>query len=226
MPDNRNSGFLVRGPEQMPLQIPKELIEAEKALGIKAVMVWINMAFFVQQNKPVNIKLISEAMDLSQKEVNRALTKLADFGWINDEGYEIRLCIPHEKSGESVEEIDIELLDPKQKGFEWLINFWANRIAPPTPEEMKKLLFWVEQKQVSYEVIAVAIEEMCASISQPNFGYLEGVLRNWVNEGVFTYEQLLEKPYLTKILRQPQMTAIHPEAERKWKEFFSDEFDA
>ena len=117
-------------------------------------------------------------------------------------------------------------MDPSQKGFEWLIDFCTNRVAPPTPEEMKKLLFWVEKKKVSPEVIAVAVEEMCVSIDNPHFAYLEGVLRNWVNEGVYTYSQLLEKPYLTKVLPQTNQPSIHPEAERKWKELFPDEFDS
>ena len=33
-------------------------------------------------------------MDIDQKKVNIALARLADFGWINDEGFEIRLSIP------------------------------------------------------------------------------------------------------------------------------------
>ncbi len=225
MSHNKSGGFLVRGLEGMPLQIPLELIEAQNILGMQAVMVWINMAWFVQQNQPLNIKLISDTMDIDQKKVNIALARLADFGWINDEGFEIRLSIPQKKTAEiSDEEIDIEVLDPKQKGFEWLINFWSNRIAPPSPEVMKKLLFWVEKKQMSHQVVAVAIEEMCQSVDQPNLGYLEGVLRNWFNDGVLTYEQLLDKPYLAKVLRPPQSPTIHPDAKRKWKEFFPDEF--
>ena len=221
MSDTLSDGIVIKGLEKLPLQIPVELLIAQKTLGITAVMVWINMAMFVQQNQPVNIALISEAMDISQTEVNKALTRLADYGWINDEGYEIKLCIPEIKQVEP----ELELLDPQQKGFEWLINFWTNKVGPPGPEEMQRLLFWVETKHVSHEVVAVAIEEMCSAIDNPHMGYLEGILRHWTLECEYTYQQLLDKPYLAKVLKQAQSKSqIHPEAERKWKELFPDEF--
>lgn len=224
MSDTNHSGFVVKGIEKLPLQIPLELLVAQQSLGITAVMVWINMAMFVQQNQPVNIDLISEAMGVSAQDVNRGLAKLADAGWVNDEGYEIKLCIPEGKKEPAFN--PTQILDQDQRGFEWLINFWSNKVGTPTPEEMKKLLFWVEKKNVSHEVVAVAIEEMCATITNPNFGYLEGVLRNWVNEGVYNYQQLIDKPYLTRHLHQSRPVSIHPEAERKWKEIFPDEFDS
>lgn len=228
MTDKRTEGFVVQGLDKLPLQIPVELLVAQKTLGITAVMVWINMAMFVQQRQRVNIELISEAMGIEAKEVRLALARLADYGWLNDEGYEIRLCIPDIKSQISTQKnVSIELLDPRQKDYEWLVNYWSNRVGVPTREDMQKLLFWVEKKQVSHEVIAVAIEEMCASVDNPNMGYLEGILRNWFVEGVTTYNQLLAKPYLAKVLQQNQSVAsIHPEAERKWKELFPDEFDS
>lgn len=227
MTDTNYSGFVVKGVGKLPLQIPIELLMAQQSLGITAVMVWINMAMFVQQNQPVNIDLISEAMGVDSQEVNKGLAKLADKGWINDEGYEIKLCIPQAEQIPAISPVvgEYQLLNKEQRGFEWLVNFWSNKVESPTPEEMKKLLFWVEKKGVSHEVVAVAIEEMCAMVDNPNFGYLEGVLRNWVNEGVYDYRQLIDKPYLAKILHQSRPVSIHPEAERKWKELFPDEFD-
>ena len=74
MSDTLSDGIVIKGLEKLPLQIPVELLIAQKTLGITAVMVWINMAMFVQQNQPVNIALISEAMDISQTEVNKALS--------------------------------------------------------------------------------------------------------------------------------------------------------
>lgn len=222
MTSKKDSGFVIKGLEKLPLQVPIELLAAQERLGVNAVLVWINMVLFVQQHKPINTASISNIMHISQKEVNQALACLADQGWINDEGYEIRLCIPKQNDAKQ----EIEVLDPKQKGFEWLINFWANKVAPPTSEEMQQLLFWSEKKQMSYEVIAAAVEEMCSSIDSPNLAYLEGVLRNWASEGVYTYNQLLEKPYLAKFLKQPHKASIHPEAKRKWKEVFPDEFDS
>lgn len=233
MKNNEGSGFIVQGLKELPLQVPLEILNAQKVLGGNAVLVWINLLLFAHKQQPVNINMISDIMGIDFQEVNKALARLADAGWINDEGYEIKLCVPTDERVQAVfdkkepreNKLD-SVLDPRQKGFEWLIDFCTNRVAPPTPEEMKKLLFWVEKKRVSPEVVAVAVEEMCVSIENPHFAYLEGVLRNWVNEGVFTYAQLLEKPHLTKVLPQSHQPAIHPEAKRKWKELFPDEFDS
>lgn len=220
---SRSDNFTIKGLEKMPLQIPVELLIAQKSLGITAVMTWINMALFEQQRQPVNAALIAEAMHIGEGEVSKALACLADHGWIIDNGNEIKLCVPDLKPVEP----DVELLDPMQKGFEWLVNFWTNRVGVPAPEDMQRLMFWVEQKKMSHEVIAVAIEEMCNSISNPHIGYLEGILRHWLMEGVTTYQELLDKPYLAKILHQTRLEPqINPESERKWKELFPDEFDS
>jgi len=219
----RSDDCMIKGLEKLPLQVPVELLIAQKALGITAVMVWINLALFEQQRQPVSATLLSEAMNISEAEVSRALACLADHGWIVDDGNVIKLCIPDLKPVEP----DVELLDPLQKGFEWLVNFWTNRVGVPTPDDMQRLMFWVEQKGMSHEVIAVAVEEMCHFIDNPHMGYLEGILRHWLMEGVTTYQQLLDKPYLAKVLHQSrQESQIHPESERKWKELFPDEFDS
>ncbi len=228
MADEQGRGVILQGLKELPVQVPIEILDVQSTLGVNAVMLWINLLFNAQQQQALKVGSIGTLMGLESKEITKALVRLADHGWINDEGYEIKLCIPTERSQPEKKHHQTgldDLLDQGQKGFEWLISFWSTRVAAPSPEEMKKLLFWMEKKQMSHEVIAAAIEEMCASIDHPHFSYLEGVLRNWANEGVFTYSQLVEKPYLSKVLAHSRKPAISPEAEQKWKELFPDEFD-
>ncbi len=234
MTSNQNAGFMLTGIKNMPLQVPIEILAAQPELGVHAVLLWINLLLFVEKHQALSISFLAEAMGLEVSEVNRSLVKLADHGWINDEGYEIKLSVPSSQPA-SLPSIPADtpapshssedVLDKNQQGFEWLITCWSNRVSPPSPEEMKKLMFWMEKKQMSHEVIAVAIEEMCAAIDNPHFAYVEGILRNWSNEGVHSYTQLLEKPYLTKVLAPQSQSAVSLDATKKWKELFPDEFD-
>ena len=66
--------------------MPIEILKAQKSLGTTAVLVWINLLMFVQKQQPVNIRMISDIMGIDYREVNKALARLADAGWINDEG--------------------------------------------------------------------------------------------------------------------------------------------
>ena len=56
------------------------------------------------------------------------------------------------------------------------------------------------ERQVSHEVIAVAIEEMRAGATRPSFAYLEGILRNWHNQGQGLC-RLSRAPTLAKVLQ-------------------------
>lgn len=220
----RNVGIPLKGIESLPLQIPFEILEVQGILGQTAVLLWINLLAFSQKQKPITIKEVQKFMGVDKRSIEKALALLAEHGWINDEGMVIQLNVP--ESLESLTSLDsIDEDTPSQNSFEWVCSFWTNRVSSATSDDTEKLLFWMQAKGVSHEVIAVAIEEMCASVAKPSFPYLEGILRNWYNEGVRTYADLIDKPYLTKVLPGRAEEALHPEAVRKWKELFPDAFE-
>ncbi len=151
---------------------------------------------------------------------------MADRGWINDEGLEIQLAVPFPVANKSEDAAVAEnILDEEQASFEWLVSYWSARVADPSPEEMRRLFFWMESKELSHEVIAVAIEEMFVTASNPGFPYLEGILRNWHRVGIRTYGDLLANPHLTKVLTPLSAPREHSPAEQRWREVFPDEFD-
>ena len=216
-------GILLRGMEGLPIQIPQEILDYQAVLGPKAALLWINLVAMAQLREPLKLNILAEQMGLPEQEVSQLLALLDDRGWINDEGIEIKLTIPVvEEAAAAAEE---SILDEEQASFEWLVNYWTTRVAAPTPEEMRKLLYWMETKGLSHEVIAVAIEEMRVSAKSPGFAYLEGILRNWHALGIRSYNDLLENPHLTKVLQPIAAKKELSRAEERWKEVFPDEFD-
>lgn len=225
MSPRRGKGVLLKGIEGLPIQIPDEILRQQSQLGTMTTLVWINLLAFAQRRRPFRVEEMATFMGVDRKEVERALVTLADYGWINDEGLEIRLMTPTVIPQEQAAASEPTFLDEEQASFEWLINYWSARVGAPTPQEMRKLLFWVEKKGLSHEVIAVAIEEMTAAVASPSFPYFEGILRNWHAEGVRTYNDLIERPHLTKVLPRTKERTYDNPAEQKWKEVFPDEFD-
>lgn len=223
MSDPNNENILLRNVEGMPIQVPQEILRCQAVLGPVPTLVWINLVAFAQLGLVLHLDALAEKTGLEKREISRALALLADRGWINDEGLEIQLALP-EKT-ETAASSSEAILDAKQADFEWLVDYLSTRVATPSQEEMRKLLHWMERKDLSHEVIAVAIEEMCVAAIQPSFPYLEGILRNWHAFGIRTYNDLLENPHLTKVLEPIAAKKELTPAEKRWKEVFPDEFD-
>jgi len=226
MASHKGAGVLLQGLDNLPVQVPLAFFESQASLGPTAALLWINLLACAQTNRPVRIAELAGRMGVEVSELEQAMVVLASCGWIDDEGLTIRLTVPELGRGQAAAETAVAVLDEEQASFEWLVNYFATRVGNPTPEEMRKLLYWMERRQVSHEVIAVAIEEMCAGAARPSFAYLEGILRNWHAQGVRTYADLVERPSLARVLlHQPQDDEGLTPAERRWKEVFPDEFD-
>lgn len=222
MSRGKSNGILLRCVDGLPIQVPREILKCQAELGPIATLVWINILALAQIERPMQIDSLAAQMGLEKNEVSQALACLADRGWINDEGLEIQLTVAAvEQTAVTTETIQVEEID----GYEWLINHVSARVTVPTPHEKRKLLHWMQKKNMSHEVIAVAIEEMFVSAAHPSFPYLEGILRNWYGVGIRTYNDLLENPYLTKVLEPIAGSKEQNPAEQRWREVFPDEFD-
>lgn len=223
MSTHKGTGVLLQGLDNMPVQVPGEILENQASLGPVPVLLWINLLACAQQGRPLRVEQISAYMGVEASDIERAMVVLANAGWVNDEGLVIRLTIP-ENVPQGRFETAVAVLDEEQASFEWLVGYYAARVGDPSPEEMRKLLHWMERRGVSHEVIAVAIEEMCAGAPRPSFAYLEGILRNWHSLGIRVYADLVERPNLARVLTQhPAKEELTP-AEQRWKEVFPDEF--
>lgn len=226
MSGRKSKGVLLRGVEGLPIQVPAEILICQADLGPTATLVWINIVALSQFGRPLQINALAEQMGLEKRVVSQALASLADRGWINDEGLEIQLTVPdRDEQIEPTQAAALETALQDSDSFEWLVNYVCARVTVPTPEEKRKLLFWMQSKGLSHEVIAVAIEEMCASAAHQSFPYLEGILRNWHGLGIRTYNDLLEHPYLAKVLAPITSCKEQNPAEQRWREVFPDEFN-
>lgn len=223
-----DKGILVKALSGMPVQIPREILTVQASLGPIPTLVWINLLACAQQGKTLRVSDLAEQMGLELAQVSQALAFLADRGWLNDDGLAIQLSTPTELpifAQPAVAATSESILDPEQANYEWLVEYWSTRVEAPSPDEMRKLFYWMDRKDLSHEVIAVAIEEMCAAVANPSFAYLEGILRNWHAASIRTYNDLLENPHLTKVLAPIAAKKEVNQAINRWKEVFPHEFD-
>lgn len=115
-----------------------------------------------------------------------------------------------------------------------VVQFYHQRIGMLGPSQFEKLRFWVEDQGMSSDVVALAIEETVQSAPTPRMAYVEGVLRNWYNEGIRTLAHLQnsrrvrsqEVPPTTEgTPNASSFAAVDRDAVRRWKEMYSDEYD-
>lgn len=70
------------------------------------------------------------------------------------------------------------------------------------PSQHEKLKWWIDEKRMSGDVVAKAIEVAKAE-GKPRMQYIEGVLRNWHNDGVRKLEDLQPRHLDKKVERSP-----------------------
>lgn len=205
-----------------PVQIPAAIFSVQAKLGAEAVLLWINLLRVTDD--VVDLDELAKDMGFSQQQMQKALKILEAEHWIGRKEGELQIYLePCVSSDAGVAEGRV--LDPKQANIEWLVEFWTNLVATPTSKELNAICHWVEEKGLSHEVVALAMEEMLEAVSKPSFSYLEGVLKNWYATGIREYKDILERPGIAKVLLQSPGQQIHPEAVKKWKEFFPNEFE-
>ena len=102
-----------------------------------------------------------------------------------------------EEESEVAEEqaiLDKEAFSSPEADFQAVLDLYHKRIGMMGPKQRDKLRFWVEESGMSAEVVAAAIDITARKAENPRIQYLEGVLRNWYNDGVRTFEALKKYP--------------------------------
>lgn len=123
-----------------------------------------------------------------------------------------------------------------------VMQIYHKRIGMIGPTQYEKLRFWIEEQGMEGAVVALAIEETVRSAEVPRISYLEGILRNWYNDGIRTLADLHEKKRASRVLSgdegrakgdhslegSPNAAAyqsVSPEWVERWKELYPDEYD-
>lgn len=124
--------------------------------------------------------------------------------------------------------------DPDEAALKAVVEFYHQRIGLIGPSQFEKLRFWVEEQQMSPDVVALAIEETVQSARTPRMAYLEGILRNWRNDGIRTLEHLQRNKRVRSLTLPPRTEgapnasayeAVDPDQVRRFKEMYADEYD-
>lgn len=73
-----------------------------------------------------------------------------------------------------------------------VVAAWHQHIGQIGPVAFEKLRYWVEEMGMPAEVVAEAIAT-AADVGKRRINYVEGILRNWYNDGVHTLEKARER---------------------------------
>ncbi len=151
----------------------------------------------------------------------------------------------------AADEIAASIEEASLRGdLEALVDIYHQKIGLMGPMQFEKLRFWVEEKGMAAEVVVKAINETARSADRPRMQYLEGILRNWYNDGIRSYADLVAQADRAAHVtgKEGPSTAGHergsgtrrdsggiPNAQayrvvdreliRKWKERYPDEYD-
>ena len=132
-----------------------------------------------------------------------------------------------------------EAPEPENPDFKAVVQIYHKRIGMIGPTQYEKLRFWIEEQGMEGAVVALAIEETVQSAEVPRISYLEGILRNWYNDGIRTLADLQERRRASKVLSggasernehegRPNAAAyqsVSEELVNRWKELYPDEYD-
>lgn len=138
--------------------------------------------------------------------------------------------------------VDKEAFTSEQADLKAVLDIYHKRIGLMGPKQYDKLRAWVENKGMSADAVAAAIDRTAKLAKNPRIEYLEGILRNWYNEGIRTYEDVLKKYGNLHDERRGVDTSAGTSYEgmpnagaytdadkdlvRKWKELYPDEYDS
>lgn len=132
---------------------------------------------------------------------------------------------------------------PENPDMQAVMQIYHKKIGMIGPTQYEKLRFWVEEQGMEGAVVALAIEETVRSAEVPRISYLEGILRNWYNDGIRSLADLHEHKRASRVLsgegssgRQGRKTlegtpnasaytSVSAELIAKWKELYPDEYD-
>ena len=85
--------------------------------------------------------------------------------------------------------MEARLAQQSPEALQVLFDFYQKQIGLMGPVQEEKLRYWVLEQGMDIEVIVAAIAEMVKTPSR-RIEYLEGILRNWYNEGIRNLDDL------------------------------------
>lgn len=246
---------------EWPLLVPRALLtQYQAALGAEATLLWLNLYEMAEQGATESVVYSSVFTELGARtgmdgrSVERAVAALEEAGllrrsdgnWLlgwpgptpsqrSEVGQHVQVDEPDDDDFGGVEPVEeASGWNSDEAALQAVVQFYHQRIGMLGPSQFEKLRFWVEEQGMSSDVVALAIEETVQSANTPRMAYVEGVLRNWYNEGIRTLAHL-QKSKRARSQEVPPTTegspnaasfdAVDRDAVRRWREMYSDEYD-
>lgn len=221
----RSSGIYLWDEADSALLVPERLIiEHQRRVGPVPVALWVTLRYLALREAPVDdpIRRLAELSGLTADEVRRALDRLeaegllerTARGWRLRSGRaaagapgagmdEVGVAAARAAAAEAVtsgEEPGIPAGADEAADLQAVVAIYHKWIGLLGEAQYERLRYWLETMGMSADVIAVAIRQAAVQAPRPRMSYVEGILRNWYNDGIRTLEDLAEQGQLDDLL--------------------------
>jgi DnaD/phage-associated family protein len=222
----------------------------QPALGPTATILWLNIRWLAEQELEGDLmETLQFYTGLTREQIDAGLRALVAAGLLDilDDGThvvndplseeEFLRVFPEGLAAAKEEPIDDEPLPVKNDDLQAVLSIYHKKVGLLGPVQYEKLRAWVEEKGMGADVVALAIHEMVRSAPTPRIQYLEGILRNWYNDGIRTMADMIKRKKPTRAAGEGKAAGesyegcpnagayrtVQPNLVERWKELYPDE---
>lgn len=235
------------------IPVPTALLADYQArIGAEGVLVWLNVRWYLllkKEEEEIDIQEIQNRTGLSPEQWEQGLSALEQTGLveIQREGFAVPQLVLNdpEDSAEGAEEAvaAAQAQEPVVCDLETVFQAYHDTIGLMAPTDFLKLRSWVEDRGLTPGVLVAGIRETGKSATFRRMSYLEGILRNWYNDGIRNEADLSrvreeqEKQMREKTTSKPYPRGadndmangvaykkVNAEEIKRWKELYPDEY--
>ncbi|BAS29428.1 DnaD domain-containing protein [Limnochorda pilosa] len=227
IPSGRPAGVYLWDEADSALLVPERLItEDQRRVGPGPLALWVSLRYLALREAPVPdpIQRLVELTGRTPEEVRRDLDRLEASGLLEREARGWRLlsgsgssegarsrpeppgpaAAPRPEDGEAgADEPPGAVPVDEAADLQAVVAIYHKWIGLLGEAQYERLRYWLETMGMSADVIAVAVRQAAVQAPRPRMSYVEGILRNWYNDGVRTLEDLADKGQLDELLDVP-----------------------
>ena len=268
----RSSGIYLWDEAESSLLVPERLIaEEQRRVGPVAVALWVSLRYLALREAPLAdpVQRLAELTGLTPADVRRGLDSLERAGLLErtSRGWRLRsepgqrerldsprpegpaartAAVPQAATQAPQDGLDLAAAaaDEEAADLQAVVAIYHKWIGLLGEAQYERLRYWLETMGMGADVIAAAIRQAAIQAPRPRMSYVEGILRNWYNDGIRTLEDLVEQGQLADLADAggkgrtgrgaspvPEGAAnaaayrpVDPEQVARWKELYPDEY--
>lgn len=268
---SRSSGIYLWDEADSALLVPERLIaEEQRRVGPVATAIWVSLRYLALREAPLAdpIQRLADLTGLGQAEVRQGLDRLEGAGLLDrtPRGWRLRSQPSQRQVSDGAQQdgpargalpagptsaaTDLAAADQEEAAdLQAVVAIYHKWIGLMGEAQYERLRYWLESMGMGADVIAVAIRQAAVQAPRPRMSYVEGILRNWYNDGIRTLEDLAEQGQLAEVMESagkgragrgsgaggaapvPEGAAnaaayrpVDPDQVARWKELYPDEY--